>query len=287
MIATTGVSSAVVAAVLLAAACHAGWNAMMKTGSDPFTTLTLVAVGAGIIGLPLLILFGLPARAAWPWLAASGVVHLAYSVGLIEAYRAGDLGQVYPIARGSAPLLTAAASALFVGEALPSPVWAGIAVLAGGIVLLSVGGGRELRRFNRRAVGFALFTALAICAYSVIDGIGARNAASPHAYAAALFVIYGSAMIALALAWRGANAAPLLVRSWKRGLTGGALSFLAYWIVIWAMTVAPIAVVASLRETSVLFGAGIAVVLLGEPLHVPRIVAAVLIVAGLVLIRIY
>jgi drug/metabolite transporter (DMT)-like permease len=277
----------VFAAVLFAAACHAGWNAAIKTGLDPFATTALIAVGAGVAALPFLPFVGLPVAAAWPWVIASVVLHLGYYIGLTEAYRAGDMGQVYPIARGTAPLLTAAGSALLIGEVLGLIGWLGIVVLAAGVLVLSLRGGREIATLDRRAVAFALFTALTICGYSLVDGIGARISGNPHAYSVVLFLLDGLMMAVLALARRGSAMLPAVAGYWKVGLAGGALSLAAYWIAIWAMTVAPIAMVAALRETSVLFGAAIAVVFLGEPMRSIRIVAAILIVAGLVLIRLH
>ena len=166
-------------AVLFAALCHAGWNALIKVGLDPLSTTTLIAIGSAVVGLVCLPLAGMPAAAAWPWLIASVVIHLLYFAALIESYRTGDLGQVYPIARGSAPLMTAGASVVFVGEHLSLMSWSGIVVLAAGVLLLSARGGRALTQIDRRAVGFALLTALTICAYSVVDGIGARASFQP------------------------------------------------------------------------------------------------------------
>ena len=167
-------------AVLFAAACHAGWNALIKVGLDPLSTTTLISVGSGIVALAFAPLVGMPASAAWPWLLASVVIHLVYFASLIESYRTGDLGQVYPIARGSAPLMTAAVTSIFIGEKLSTLGWAGIVALVAGVLLLSARGGRHLAEIDRRAIGFALFTALTICAYSVVDGIGARLSANPN-----------------------------------------------------------------------------------------------------------
>jgi drug/metabolite transporter (DMT)-like permease len=275
----------VFAAVLFAAACHAAWNAVIKFGLDPFTTTALIAVGSGLVAAPLVVVFGLPPAPAWPWAAASMVLHFGYFVGLTEAYRTGDMGQVYPIARGAAPLLTAAGSALLIAEPLGPLAWCGIAVLAGGIFLMSLRGGRGLPHIDRRAVGFALFTAVTIAGYSLTDGMGARAAGNAHSYTAILFVGDGLMMAAFALIRRGPGVLVDAARYWKSGLIGGTLSLVAYWIAIWAMTIAPIAIVAALRETSVLFGALIAVVVLKEPLRASRIAAAVLIVSGLALIR--
>jgi len=272
-------------AVLFAAACHAGWNALIKVGLDPLSTTTLISVGSGIVALAFAPLVGMPASAAWPWLLASVVIHLVYFASLIESYRTGDLGQVYPIARGSAPLMTAAVTSIFVGEQLSALGWMGIIVLVAGVLLLSAHGGRQLAEIDRRAIGFALFTALTICAYSVVDGIGARLSANPNAYSVWLFIGIAIVMVPYALYRDGRDVIPAMQRFWLRGFAGGALQVLSYGIAIWAMTVAPIAIVATLRETSVLFGAVIAVVVLKEPLRAVRVVAACLIVCGLVLIR--
>jgi drug/metabolite transporter (DMT)-like permease len=228
---------------------------------------------------------GMPAIAAWPWIIASTVIHLFYFASLIESYRTGDLGQVYPIARGAAPLMTATATTFIVGEKLGLIGWAGIVALAIGVLLLSARGGRELVRFDRRAVGFALLTALTICAYSVVDGIGAR--VSLHSLAYVLWLFVGIAVVLPPYAlWRdGRDVIPAMQRYWLRGFAGGGLQVISYGIALWAMTLAPIAIVATLRETSVLFGTGIAVVVIKEPLRAERIAAALLIVCGLVLIR--
>ena len=273
-------------AVLFAAACHAGWNALIKVGLDPLSTTTLISVGSGIVALAFAPLVGMPASAAWPWLLASVVIHLVYFASLIESYRTGDLGQVYPIARGSAPLMTAAVTSIFIGEKLSTLGWTGIVALVAGVLLLSARGGRHLAEIDRRAIGFALFTALTICAYSVVDGIGARLSANPNGYSVWLFIGIAMVMVPYALYRDGRDVIPAMQRFWLRGFAGGALQVLSYGIAIWAMTVAPIAIVATLRETSVLFGAAIAVVILKEPLRAVRIVAACLIVCGLVLIRV-
>jgi drug/metabolite transporter (DMT)-like permease len=279
--------TAVFAAVLFAAACHAGWNAAIKRTLDPLATTVLISIGAAVAALVLAPFAGLPAAPAWPWVIASVLIHLVYFAALIESYRAGDMGQVYPLARGSAPLMTAALSPLIVGEVVGAIAFAGIALLAAGVLLLSLRGGRDLVRINARAVGFALLTAVTICGYSLVDGIGARRAGDPNGYSVALFAGIGPVMLIYALARSGRGVIAAMGRQWQTGLVGGALQFGSYGIAIWAMTLAPIAIVAALRETSVLFGAVIAVVILKEPLRLPRIVAALMIVVGLVLIRLY
>ena len=271
-------------AVLFGAACHAGWNAFLKIRLEPFSAMALIAIMSALVVLPVLPFVGIPRAAAWPWIIGSVIFHLGYFIGLTEAYRTGDMGQVYPIARGSAPLMTAVASTIFVGETIGLRGWIGILALVGGVFLLSLRGGRDLH-FDKRAVAFALFTAVTICGYSVVDGIGARTAQNAHVYTVWLFLLDGLMMLVFVLLRRGVGVLGDFAQVWKGGLIGGTLSLAAYWIAIWAMTVAPIALVAALRETSVLFAAAIAVIVLKEPLQRPRIIAALMIVCGLVLIR--
>jgi len=278
---------AVFVAVLFAAACHAGWNAAIKRGLDPLGTTMAISIGAAVVAALLVPIFGWPAGAAWPWCIASVLIHLIYFAALIESYRAGDMGQVYPIARGFAPLLTAAATTLFIGERLGMLGWGGILLLVAGVMLLSLQEGRGLARLDRRAVGFSLFTAVTICAYSVVDGIGARLAGNASAYSVTLFLGIGPVLVIYALARNRHAAVAAMWGHWRIGLAGGTLQLGSYGIAIWAMTVAPIALVAALRETSVLFGAAIAVVFLKEPLRASRILGALTIGAGLTLVRLH
>ena len=277
--------SFVFAAVLVAAAAHAGWNAVIKRGLEPFAMTVLLAVGAGMASLALIPVVGLPAAASWPWVAGSVTIHLFYFIGLIGAYRAGDMGQVYPLARGAAPIMTAMISTTWLAEPLGLVGWCGLVMLVAGVMLLSLRGGSDLVRLDRRAIGYALFTAVTICAYSIVDGVGARTAGNASAYAVTLFAGIGIVMAAYAMVLRGPQVFVAMAPFWRRGVGGGAMQMISYWIAIWAMTVAPIALVAALRETSVLFGALIAVVILKEPLRAARVVAALMIVAGLAAMR--
>jgi drug/metabolite transporter (DMT)-like permease len=276
----------VFAAVLAAAAMHAGWNAVLKLKLEPFLAMTLVTGAAGFVAVPGLLAFGWPILPAWPWLIGSIVLHLGYYFALTEAYRRADMSQIYPIARGGAPLLTAAISVLFLAEPVGSLQALGIAALGGGVVAMSVVGRRPGSSFDPVAVGFALLTAAIICGYTLIDGLGARAAGDPHAYSAALFVLDGVPLVLFALWRRGLAGLAPMGRFLLPGCFGGAMSLGSYWIAIWAMTVAPIALVAALREASVLFAAAIAVIVLKEPPTGPRALAAGLILGGLLLIRI-
>ena len=210
-------------AVLFAAACHAGWNALIKLGLDPLSTATLLAVGSAAVGLICLPVFGMPASASWPWLIGSAIFNFFYFAALIESYRGGDLGQVYPLARGTAALMTAAVSAFFVGERLNLSGWSSIATLAAGVLLLSARGGRDLARLDRRSVGYALLTALTICAYTVTDGIGVRLSLNPQAYVAWLLLCNAIVLVPYALLRDQRGVTTTVRRFWLRGLVGGAM----------------------------------------------------------------
>ncbi|CAN5350285.1 EamA family transporter [soil metagenome] len=273
-------------AVLFAALLHAGWNAVVKVGLDRFLSITLISLASGVVGLVLTPFVDFPTAAAWPYLLASTALHIGYSLFLIEAYRAGDLGQVYPIARGSAPLVVAIASVMFLGEHLSTAASIGIAILIAGVACMSLRGGRDLARLERRAIAFALGTSLFIAAYTISDAIGARLNGSAHGYAIWLFVSCGLATLFTLFLLRGRAGLAAMRPYWKSGLAGGAMSLGAYWIVIWGMTVAPVALVAALRESSVLFAAAISMLILREPPTRWRIGAAVMIVAGVLLTRV-
>ncbi|NNU81889.1 EamA family transporter [Halovulum dunhuangense] len=275
----------VFALVLVAAALHAGWNAVVKLGLDRLLAITLIAGSAGLVALLALPFAPVPDPAAWPWLLTSIVLHVGYNVCLVQAYRTGDFGQVYPIARGTAPLIVTLVAVFLLAETLTPAALLGIALLVGGVWLMSLRGGRDLARMDRSALGFALLTSAFIAGYTLTDGQGARVAGSAHGYTMWLFALDGLAMVLLLLALRGRHAFAVLRPHWKTGLGGGAMSLGAYWIAIWAMTEAPIALVAALRESSVLFAAAISVVILREPLTRWRAAAALSIVAGVVMMR--
>lgn len=272
-------------AVIAAAAMHAGWNAVVKIGLDQFLTVTLVSVAAGAVALACLPFTEAPAGAVWYWILASAVLHTGYKIFLVQAYKAGDLGQVYPLARGAAPLIVAAVSLLALEEGLDSANLAGIAVLVAGVWLMSLRGGHQVRGLNRAAVLYALGTSCFIASYTLVDGLGARQAASAMSYTIYLFVIDAVLIAIVCLAMRGRQGIRRMEGVWKSGLAGGALSLGAYWIAIWAMTQAPIATVAALRETSVLFAIVIATVALKEKLTPWRLAAAFVISGGTVLLR--
>ena len=291
----------VFALVLAAAVLHASWNALVKAGGDRLAVLTLVNLAPVVVTLPALFLLPPIRWEAAPWLALSTACHLVYYGALLSAYRYGDLSQVYPIARGSAPALVAFGAWVLAAER-PGPVELGaLALLSGGLMALAwrprrapavAGRGAILRQAvaptgdpDRRAVLFALLTGLSIAVYSVADGMGVRASGAPFTYIAWLFTVDCLPLVAVVLWRRRGRVAQSIGRSWRAGLAGGLIAALAYGTVIWAMNRAPLAQVVALRETSVLFAALIGTRLLAEPFGRQRLAAAAVIVAGAVLLQ--
>ena len=271
--------------VLLAAASHATWNAFVKAGEDKLVSLCLVIFTTSLLPLLALPFLPLPAKESWPFLIASAIVHYLYYAALVGAYRHGDLSLVYPIARGSAPILVAVGAWLFAGEALSTWKWVGVLTVSFGIMSLARPGRAPACDGEVKAIVFALLTGLTIAAYSLSDGLGVRRSGAAFGYIAWLFVLSGLPMLFIIRWLRGGESARLIRAHLKIGVFGGLISGLAYGIVIWAMSVAPIALVVSLRETSVLIAAAIGSLLLNEPFGPRRITAAAVIVAGAALMH--
>ena len=271
--------------VLAAALCHAAWNAMIRTRGDKIVSMTLVVAGSGLLAAPGLLVVGVPRAAAWPFLVASVMIHFGYTTCLALAYQHGELSKVYPLVRGFAPLLTLVASLAFLHEGLEASGIAGILLLATGIMTLALDGGWRSLRAAPRGLAYAAVTTICIAAYTVSDGMGARAAGDPHAYVVWLFALNGLPMLLAVLALKRGAFISAARTDWPKGLVGGALSVVAYWIVIWAFTVAPIPLVAALRETSILFAALIGVIVLRERVTPVRAASIALVLAGLVLMR--
>ena len=278
-------SAGVFLAILFAALLHAGWNAVVKLGLDRFSSILVLALFQSAIAAALLPFFAWPAAASWPWLLAGSALHTGYKLFLIRAYRHGELSQVYPLARGAAPMLVALAGAVLLGERLGLMSLAAIAAIVAGIGLMALAGGEALR-LSRAALAWALGTACFTAAYTLVDGFGARLSGSAAGFSLWLFLIDGALMIAVALAARGPAAFAALRPAWRGGLAAGAMSLGSYWIAIWAFTQAPLALVAALRETSILFAMLIGLFILREPIAPGRWAAAGLIVAGILLMRV-
>lgn len=258
-----------------AALLHAGWNAVLRGGNDRLWSMTLMMIAvAGLTG-PAMLVLPLPAAASWPWVGASALIHTAYNLSLVRTYRSGDLGQTYPISRGSSPLLVALGAALFAGEAIGPVQAAGIALISGGIISLAFQG-RGLRADFLPA---ALTTGLLIGAYTVVDGIGVRLSGNSLSYTASMFLLWSLTMPPLFFAWRGAPPAYTPAQT-AAALGGGIVSVVAYGIVIWAMQFDAMGVVSALRETSVVYAALLGRLFLGERLTGRRILSCAAIAFG-------
>jgi drug/metabolite transporter (DMT)-like permease len=271
-------------AVLAGAAMHAGWNALVKTGLDRTTSIFLLALIQGAISLALLSLFAMPSALSWPWILVSAFLHSGYKIFLIRAYEHGDMSQVYPLARGSAPLIVAVAGVFLLQENLTATKLAAVCAIGLGVMLMSsrLGSGEAM---PKKALLFALGTALFTASYTLVDGIGAQLSGTASGFTLWMFVGDGVLMTIYALLVRGRDLRAAVRGNLLSGTAAGALSLGSYWIAIWAFTLAPIALVAALRETSVLFAMLIAVFFLGEKASPQRWAAAALILAGIVLMR--
>jgi len=274
----------VVALVLVAALMHATWNAVVKAGGDKLAMQTLVACGGALAMLPVALAMPFPDRAAWPYLALSGVLHAGYGLFLVAAYQAGDLSQVYPIARGAAPALVAAGAWLAAGEALPPLGLVGVVIVSLGIMSLTLLA-PPARGSGRAPVVIALVVAAFVGTYSVVDGMGARLTREVGSYVAWIAIIDAVPLALVLLARRRGRLQAAVAPGWRAGLAGGAMAAVAYGIVLWAMRQIPIAHVVALRETSVIAAAAIGARWLGEPFGRPRLVAASVVAAGAALMR--
>ncbi|KPC63250.1 DMT family transporter [Streptomyces chattanoogensis] len=272
----------VVAAVLLAAVTHASWNAIAHGIRDQLIAFTLVGGGGALCGLALAAVAPLPASAAWPYLLASVALHLVYQALLMQSFRLGDFGQMYPIARGTAPLVVTVLAAVFVHELPDAWALAGVAIASAGLVGVALWGIRGSgTRPHWPAIIAALATGLSIAAYTTVDGLGVRASGTPLGYIAWLLALQGLVIPAYALATRRRQLLTELRPTALRGLLGGVLSVFAYGLVLWAQTRAPLAPIAALRESSIIVGAAIGAVFFKERFGAPRIAAAGLMVVGI------
>ena len=273
-------------AVLAAALMHASWNAMLKGSSDVLLKTAAIVAAAGIVMAPFAFVVPPPAQASWPYLAASIVTHVAYYFFMINAYRIGDLTLAYPLMRGVAPLITAVLGIAFLGETPARLAWVGIALISAGVIALSWRPGLAASgRHQGRAVGFALANAGVIAAYTIIDGIGARLSGNAWGYIVWLFVLDGVPFTLWILATRRHAFLQFLVAQAGRNVVAGALSAGAYAISVWAMTRAPVALVAALRETSVLFAALLGARFLGERIKPVRWMAIAAVLLGIAALK--
>jgi drug/metabolite transporter (DMT)-like permease len=279
------VTTTVFLLVILAAFLHAGWNVLVKFNVDRFVSLFLLQTLMGVFGVGMVLWAGLPNQTGWIYAIISGFLHTGYNLFLARSYKTGDLSLVYPLARGGAPFLTLLGTVAVLHE-VPAPLATfGIVVLLAGLLLVGLSGMRH-KTVDRSTLFFAGGTAVFIAVYTVVDGMGGRLSGDPIAYAGLVFILDGLFLFLTGLALRG----PAIVRQaaplWKAGLVGAGASSLAYGIVIWAMSQAPIAAVAALRETSIVFALAMSARYLKEALTPSRVVGALFIAVGAILLRV-
>lgn len=270
--------------VLLGAVMHASWNAVVKSGSDKFVDTVLITTSSAVLAAIAVPFLPLPAPASWPYLAASIAIHVLYFTLVAAAYRLGDLSFSYPLMRGTAPLIVAVLSAALLGERLSATAWAGVLMISGGVLGLALAY-RRPRGSIMPAFTFALGNALVIAVYTLVDGVGVRLSGNAFAYTLWMFMLTALPL----LGWAAMRRLPVLRTNfsarWRLGLIGGACTLGSYALALWAMTRAPIASVAALRETSILFGMAIAALVLRERFGWSRQVAAVSLALGAVALR--
>jgi drug/metabolite transporter (DMT)-like permease len=277
------VTAIVFTTVIFGALLHAGWNVIVKSNADRLISLTVLQAFMALMGAAMVLGFGFPGHHVWPWALASGVLHLGYNLFLVRAYRHADLSVVYPIARGAAPLMTLLGSFFLTQDAVSIWMAAAIVVLVLGLILTGLG--QQSPGADPHALYYALATACWIAAYTLVDGMGARASGNALGFAGVIFLFDGLFIVVVALYMRGRSLVIGFADNWKSGLMGGAASCAAYAIAVWAMTQAPIASVAALRETSIVFVLFLSARILKEKLGWQRILGGVMIVGGASLLR--
>lgn len=274
----------VFAAVLLAAALHATWNAIVKGSSDKFISMTAVVIGHVPLALVALPLSPLPAPSSWPYLAAGVLLHVGYQLFLMLSYRVGDLTQVYPIARGIAPMLVALISVLFLSVPLSNTELIAVFIIGTGIMsLVFVRGGDGLH--NGTAALMAIGTGCFIAAYSLVDGLGAREAGTAVGFYAWLTTINAAIFVLIMRFLKPGTVTEVMTKHTRFALLGGGASFVAYALAIWAFTQAPIALVTAVRETSIIFALFIGVFFLGERLNLLKLCSTAMTIFGVLMLR--
>lgn len=276
----------VIGVVLLAALCHATWNFLVKRSDDPYQGMTAVVIGHIPFGAVAVLCSPSVAPSAWPYIIAGALLHTGYQVFLLNSYRYGDLSQVYPMARGAAPLITALVSILLLGEHFDQIQVASLFIIGAGIISLAFTAGKRGTEKRYTTVMLAIITAGFISSYSLVDGTGARIAGTALGFYGCLTIINGLIFTGIVVKIRPGTTTRVLKRHLPVTLFGGGISFLAYALVIWSFTKAPIALVAALRETSVIFALLLGVFVLKEKLTGLKVCAVVLTLTGVILLRI-
>ncbi len=277
-------SGTVMLLVLFAAFLHASWNAVVKSSPDKFLDIVMVTSGAAVLSATVLPFLPLPWLASWPYIAASVVIHVAYFLLIGAAYRSGDMSHAYPLMRGAPPLLVALASGPLIGERLSLGEWGGIVLICSGILgLLLVD--LRIRGLAAGTTRFALVNAVVIAAYTLADGKGVRLSGNAAAYTMWVFLLTAPSILIWPLLRRRVDLTRHFYSRWHFGLIGGACTLGAYILVLWAMTQAPVAMVAALRETAIIFGTVISAFILKERFGWSRPAAAAIILVGVITIK--
>lgn len=274
----------VFALVLFAALLSATWNAIVKGGTDKYLHAVLIASGAAFIALFMLPFLPQPAPVSWIYIGASALLQVLYYSLLAAAFRAGDFSHAYPLMRGTAPLIVSLVSGPVIGETLSLGRWLGVALICTGVMGLAWEA-RSRIGANSAVMKYGLANALIIAAYTTVDGIGVRKSGAAAAYTMWIFEVTALVLLIGAIITRPRELLRYAQGRLRSALIGGAAMFIAYEIILWAMTQAPIAVVAALRETSMVFGMAIAVLILKERAGIRRYAATALIASGAVAIR--
>lgn len=270
------------ALVLVSALMHAGWNLIAKRGRDGLVAMAVIKVPNLAMALTLVAMLGLPARESWPYLGASAAVNCLYFYCLIKAYQAGDLGVAYPVSRGLAPLLVLVLSLAWAREMPTALAVAGVCVICVGIVALAHQ--RDATKRHLDTLLWAGGVSACIAVYTVTDGIGARLSGNAITYVAVLNILTAIVLLSVTLSTRRAALVEALRTDWKSSIFGGAMMLGAYMIAVYAMTLAPMATVAALRECSVIFAAVLGTMFLKEPFGGRRIAASVAVAAGIAML---
>src|SRR5450759_919409 len=274
------------AIMLFAAALHASWNALVRASSQKFQDTVLIVLGAGVWTALLLPLVPFPAVESWPYLAASVLIHVAYFALVAFSYRSGELSFAYPLMRGSEPALSAVAAALLLNASPWLGGWPGLFLISGGVLVLA-GDAWRAGTFRAAPAMFALTNACVIVVYTLVDGQGARLSGHAFSYTGWMFLLTAPLLLAISTAGQGREILQRIQLGWRKGLLGGACTLASYGLALWAMTRAPIALVAALRETSVIFALIIAATFLKEPITRLRYASIFIVSAGAIAIKIF
>ena len=274
-------TASVFLSVLFAAALHAGWNAIVKGAGDKLVMAAAICMAASVIAALILPFVPQPAPASWPFIGISVALQTVYYMLVAAAYGRADMSQAYPVMRGGAPMIVALVAGTIFGEVMPLAGWAGVALISAGILSLAALG----RGGSRAGLIFAVMNACVIAAYTLSDGLGVRRSDSAVGYTLWIFLLTAPPVVGWAVWRRGPRLIGLTLQRWRDGVVGGLGTMISYGVALWAMTLAPVAMVAALRETSILFATIISALVLKESVGWRRVAAVLVIACGAAVLR--